>query len=45
MKEASSLPIVNTAWLTDTEYGRSVAATVIVNGWHVYLPLVMRQSP
>jgi hypothetical protein len=37
-----SLPIVNTAWLTDTEYGRSVSATVIVNGWRVYLPLVMR---
>jgi uncharacterized repeat protein (TIGR01451 family) len=40
-----ALPIVNTAWLTDTVYGRSVSSTVIVNGWRVYLPLVIRQSP
>jgi hypothetical protein len=38
-----SLPIVNTAWLTATESGRSVRDTAIVNGWHVYLPLVVRQ--
>jgi hypothetical protein len=37
-----SLPIVNTAWVTDTTYGRSALSTVIVNGWHVYLPLVTR---
>jgi hypothetical protein len=39
-----SLPIVNTAWMTDTESGASVSATVIVNVWRIYLPLVMRQS-
>ena len=37
-------PILNTAWLTDT-YGRSVAATVIVNGHRTYLPSVLRQTP
>ncbi len=37
-----SLPTVNTAWLTDTESGDSVSATVIVNGWRVYLPLAVR---
>jgi uncharacterized repeat protein (TIGR01451 family) len=36
------LPIINTVWLTDTTYDRSVSATVIVNGWCVYLPIVMR---
>ncbi|MEE8389283.1 MAG: hypothetical protein V3S14_00595 [Anaerolineae bacterium] len=40
-----SLPIVNTAWLTATESGRRVSATAIVNGRHLYLPLVLRQSP
>lgn len=35
-------PIANTAWMTDTENGASVSATVIVNGWHTYLPLVLR---
>jgi hypothetical protein len=35
-------PIINTAWLTDTEHGTSVLATVIVNGWRIYLPLVLR---
>jgi hypothetical protein len=35
-------PIINTAWLTDTEHGTSVSATVIVNGWRIYLPLVLR---
>jgi hypothetical protein len=39
-----SLPIVNTAWLTVTENGRSVSAASIVNGRHVYLPLVVRGS-
>ena len=37
-----SLPIVNTAWMTETMSGASVSATVIVNAWRVYLPLVMR---
>jgi hypothetical protein len=37
--------IINTAWLTDTEYGRSVSATVIVNGSRAYLPQTMRQVP
>jgi hypothetical protein len=36
-------PIVNTAWLTDTDQGLSRTATVIINGLHVYLPLVIRQ--
>jgi hypothetical protein len=39
-----SLPIVNTAWLTATESGRSVSATVIVNGWRLYLPLTLRDN-
>ncbi len=34
--------IINTAWLTDTEYGRSRRATVIVNGDRLYLPLTIR---
>jgi hypothetical protein len=38
-----SLPIVNTAWLINTESGRSVWATAIANGWHTYMPLVLRQ--
>jgi hypothetical protein len=38
-----SLPIVNTAWLTDTESGWSVSATVIVNGYYLNLPLILRQ--
>jgi hypothetical protein len=37
--------IMNTAWLTDTVYGRGVSATTIVNGWHVYLSLMMRGYP
>ncbi|MDY7080602.1 MAG: hypothetical protein SXV54_27285 [Chloroflexota bacterium] len=37
-----SFPIVNTAWLTCTESGRSVSALAIVNGRRVYLPLVVR---
>ena len=42
--EALSLsqPIVNTAWLTDTERGWTVSATVIVNGWRVYLSLAVK---
>jgi uncharacterized repeat protein (TIGR01451 family) len=36
-----SLPIVNTAWLTNTDSGWSVSDTVIVNGYRRYLPLVM----
>jgi uncharacterized repeat protein (TIGR01451 family) len=35
-------PIVNTAWLTDTESGWSTSVTTIVNGWRLYLPLVLR---
>ena len=37
--------IVNTAWLTDTEYARGVSAIAIVNGWYFWLPLVLRQVP
>ena len=36
-----SLPIVNTVWLTDTRYNKSVSAMNIVNGWPVYLPLIL----
>ena len=35
-------PIINTAWLTDMDNDRSVLDTVIVNGRHVYLPLIVR---
>jgi hypothetical protein len=35
-----SLPIVNTAWLTDTEHDIDTSATVIVNARHLYLPLI-----
>jgi hypothetical protein len=35
-------PIVNTAWLTDTDSGWGVSATAIVNGRHIYLPLVVK---
>jgi uncharacterized repeat protein (TIGR01451 family) len=34
--------IVNTAWLTDTEYNKEVKAIAIVNGWHSFLPLIIR---
>lgn len=37
-----SVPIVNTAWLTDAENDRSVSSTVIVNARHAYLPLIAR---
>jgi hypothetical protein len=40
-----SSPIANTAWLIDTKYDKSVSAMVIVNGLHVYMPLILRQSP
>lgn len=42
---SSSPIIVNTVWLTDTEYVRSVSATTIVNAWHAYLPVLMQQHP
>jgi hypothetical protein len=35
-----AMPLVNTAWLTDTVSGFVTRATVIVNGWRFYLPLV-----
>jgi hypothetical protein len=38
------MPIVNTAWLTDTDSGFSVSATAIVNGWRAYLPLTVRND-
>lgn len=38
-----SPPFVNTAWLTDTENGVSISATVIINGWPGYLLVVVRQ--
>lgn len=34
------LPIVNTAWLTNTESGAGVWATAIVNGQRMYLPSI-----
>jgi hypothetical protein len=37
-------PIVNTAWLTATESGRGVWASVIVNGRYIYVPFVLRES-
>ncbi len=39
---SSTLAVVNIAWLTDMESGQNVSATAIVNGWRVYLPVVMR---
>jgi hypothetical protein len=39
-----ALPIINTAWLTDTESGWSVSATAIVNGWRIYTPLILRSD-
>ena len=39
-----ALPIVNTAWLTDTASGASVLDRVIVNGWRVHLPLMSRND-
>ena len=42
--EAASLapPIINTAWLTDTQKGVTTSATVIVNAEHAFLPLLVR---
>jgi hypothetical protein len=40
---SSSIPIVNTAWLTDTAYNTRILASAIVNGRRVYLPLMMRR--
>ena len=37
-----SLPIVNTAWLIATESGWRISSVAIVNGWHAYLPLVLK---
>ena len=37
-------PIVNTAWMTATESGRTVWASVIVNGHHIYVPFVLTGS-
>ena len=34
--------IVNTAWLTDTHYGRTTFVNTIANGQRMYAPLVMR---
>lgn len=39
-----ALPIINTAWLTDTQSGASVSATTIVNGWRTYLPVAIRND-
>lgn len=39
-----SPPIVNTAWLTDTDHNNGLSATVIVNGSYQYLPLVMHNN-
>lgn len=35
-------PIVNTAWLTDVIYDRSISSTCIVNPKRTYLPLIAR---
>jgi hypothetical protein len=35
-----SQPVVNTVWVTETESGNVISATVIVNGWQLYLPLI-----
>ena len=37
-----SLPIVNIAWLMATESGWRISSVAIVNGWHAYLPLVLK---
>jgi hypothetical protein len=38
------LPIVNTAWLTDTEHDIGTSATVIVNARYLYLPLILDRA-
>lgn len=41
---SSSLPaILNTVWLTDTEYGNNTQAFILVNGVQTYLPLTMNE--
>jgi uncharacterized repeat protein (TIGR01451 family) len=37
-----SLPVANTAWLTDTDSGWNISALAIVNGRYTYLPLVAK---
>lgn len=37
-----TLPIINTAWLTDTAYRRAVTAINIVNGKRVFLPVIVQ---
>ena len=39
-----ALPIVNTAWLTDTVGGHDTSATVIVNGYRTYFPIFLREK-
>ncbi len=41
LEETNTMPIVATAWLTDT-YGRSETSTAVLNGRHLFLPAVMR---
>lgn len=36
-------PIVNTAWLTDTQFNRSASGATIINGERRYLPIVARK--
>lgn len=40
---ALSIPIVNSAWLTDTLYNRAAFDMVIVNGWRLSLPVMINQ--
>ncbi len=37
-----TLPVVNTAWLSGLDGAWVVSTTVVVNGWHAYLPVVLR---
>ena len=40
---SSTMPlIVNTAWLTDTEYEKNIQTWNLVNGWNVYFPSISR---
>jgi hypothetical protein len=39
-----SQPIINTAWLTDTRAGNRLSSSVIVNGYHIYLPFTLKQG-
>lgn len=36
--------ILNTAWMTDTDNDRTIAASVVVNAHRIYLPLVQHNS-